>query len=152
MNTPDLRHRVDTLNTMIQQGRIMEAMEEFYADNVVMSENDAEPTVGLAANLEREQALKMLGVPAGRPRVVFVGDSMTFGQSVVGVDEVGVGDTQRVHGTQRRPRARVEKEDQEDICRRSCGGRRKPHSRAVHDQDRHQERQRHRTADQAAGQ
>ena len=31
-------------------------MDEFYADNVVMSENDAEPTVGLAANLEREQA------------------------------------------------------------------------------------------------
>lgn len=56
MNTTDLRHRVDTLNTMIRQGRIMEAMEEFYADDVVMSENDAEPTVGLAANLEREQA------------------------------------------------------------------------------------------------
>ncbi len=56
MNTNDLKHRVDTLNTMIQQGRIMEAMEEFYSDNVVMAENDAEPTVGLAANLEREQA------------------------------------------------------------------------------------------------
>ncbi len=56
MNTTDLKHRVDTLNTMIQQGRIMEAMEEFYSDNVVMAENDAEPTVGLAANLEREQA------------------------------------------------------------------------------------------------
>lgn len=56
MNTNDLKHRVDTLNTMIQQGRIMEAMEEFYDDNVVMAENDAEPTVGLAANLEREQA------------------------------------------------------------------------------------------------
>ena len=56
MKTNDVRHRVDTLNTMIQQGRIMEAMNEFYADDVVMSENDGEPTVGLAANLEREQA------------------------------------------------------------------------------------------------
>ena len=56
MNTTDLRHRVDTLNTMIQQGRIMEAMEEFYAADVVMAENDTEPTVGLADNLEREQA------------------------------------------------------------------------------------------------
>jgi ketosteroid isomerase-like protein len=55
MNDSDLRHRVNTLNTMIQQGRIMEAMEEFYADDVVMAENDGEPTVGLAANLEREQ-------------------------------------------------------------------------------------------------
>ena len=55
MNTADVRHRVDTLNTMIQQGRIMDAMDEFYADDVVMAENDAEPTVGLAANLERER-------------------------------------------------------------------------------------------------
>ena len=55
MNSADVRHRVDTLNTMIQQGRIMEAMDEFYADEVVMAENDAEPTVGLEANLERER-------------------------------------------------------------------------------------------------
>jgi hypothetical protein len=55
MSTADVRHRVDTLNTMIQQGRIMEAMEEFYADDVIMSENDAEPTVGFEANLERER-------------------------------------------------------------------------------------------------
>jgi hypothetical protein len=40
---------------MIQHGRIMEAMNEFYADDVVMSENDAEATVGLEANLAREQ-------------------------------------------------------------------------------------------------
>jgi hypothetical protein len=51
-----IRERVDALNTMIQQGKIMEAMHEFYADDVVMAENDNEPTVGLAANLEREQA------------------------------------------------------------------------------------------------
>lgn len=55
MNETTLRHRVDTLNTMIQQGRIMDAMNEFYADDVVMSENDAEATVGLEANLVREQ-------------------------------------------------------------------------------------------------
>jgi len=55
MNATTLRHRVDTLNIMIQQGRIMDAMNEFYADEVVMSENDAEATVGLDANLAREQ-------------------------------------------------------------------------------------------------
>ena len=55
MNATALSHRVDTLNTMIQQGRIMDAMKEFYADDVVMSENDAEATVGLEANLVREQ-------------------------------------------------------------------------------------------------
>ena len=51
-----IRDRVDALNAMIQQGRIMEAMREFYTDDVVMAENDNPPTVGLAANLEREQA------------------------------------------------------------------------------------------------
>jgi ketosteroid isomerase-like protein len=55
MNEQSLRHRIDTLNTMIQQGRIMDAMNEFYADDVVMSENDAEATVGLEANLARER-------------------------------------------------------------------------------------------------
>jgi hypothetical protein len=47
---------VEQLNAMIQQGKIMEAMNEFYTDDLVMAENDNEPTVGLAANLEREQA------------------------------------------------------------------------------------------------
>ncbi len=31
-------------------------MREFYADDLIMAENDTEPTVGLAANIEREQA------------------------------------------------------------------------------------------------
>ena len=56
MTDINTRARVDALNSMIQQGRIMEAMHEFYADDVVMSENDAEATVGLEANLEREKA------------------------------------------------------------------------------------------------
>ena len=54
--TTDLKKRVNALNRYIQNGDIMPAMREFYADDVVMAENDAEPTVGLAANLEREQA------------------------------------------------------------------------------------------------
>lgn len=51
-----IRERVDALNGMIREGRIMDAMREFYADDVVMRENDNPPTVGLAANLAREQA------------------------------------------------------------------------------------------------
>jgi hypothetical protein len=51
-----IRQRVDQLNGMILEGKVMEAMHEFYADDLVMAENDSEPTVGLDANLEREQA------------------------------------------------------------------------------------------------
>ena len=72
--TNDLKHSVDALNSMIQEGRIMEAMNTYYSDDVVMAENDGEPTVGLPANLEREQAfvdhttwydLKLKGVALG---------------------------------------------------------------------------------------
>ncbi len=51
----DLKARVDSLNQMITEGKIMEAMNEFYADDVVMAENDNPPTVGLEANLAREE-------------------------------------------------------------------------------------------------
>ncbi len=51
-----VRNRVDQLNAMIQQGQIMEAMNEFYTDDLVMGENNNEPTISLAVNLEREQA------------------------------------------------------------------------------------------------
>jgi len=42
------------LNQMILSGQNMEAFERFYADDVVMQENNGEPTVGKAANRERE--------------------------------------------------------------------------------------------------
>jgi len=43
------------LNNMILQGKILEAFDKFYADDVVMQENDDAPTVGKDANREREQ-------------------------------------------------------------------------------------------------
>jgi ketosteroid isomerase-like protein len=55
MSDNNTRARVDALNSMIAEGRIMEAMNEFYDDDVIMSENDGEPTVGLEPNLAREQ-------------------------------------------------------------------------------------------------
>ncbi len=42
------------LNRAILEGRALDAFEEFYADDVVMQENDSEPTVGKAANRQRE--------------------------------------------------------------------------------------------------
>lgn len=71
MTREEIRKRVDTLNAKIQQGEIMAAMREFYADDVVMAENDAEPTVGLVANLDREQA--------------FVDDTTWYGAELKGV-------------------------------------------------------------------
>jgi ketosteroid isomerase-like protein len=51
-----LRERVDVLIGQVEQGKILEAFEEFYAEDVVMRENSATPTVGKAANRGRERA------------------------------------------------------------------------------------------------
>lgn len=47
--------RIADLQTYIQSGRILEAMNEFYAEDVAMHENNHPPTVGRAANIEREK-------------------------------------------------------------------------------------------------
>jgi len=51
-----VRDRVQQLVARAEQWKILEAMQEFYADNVVMQDNLDAPTIGLAANLERERA------------------------------------------------------------------------------------------------
>ena len=43
------------LNQMILDGQILEAFDRFYGDDVVMQENNQEPTVGKAANRAREE-------------------------------------------------------------------------------------------------
>ena len=62
--------RINELLDYVRQGRIMDAMNEFYADNVVMTEPAYGDTVGLAANLEREQAFSLGG--AVRKRAVVI--------------------------------------------------------------------------------
>jgi ketosteroid isomerase-like protein len=52
----NVRERVEGLIARVEQGRLLEAFEEFYAEDVVMQENANPPTVGKAANREREKA------------------------------------------------------------------------------------------------
>lgn len=47
--------RAHQLQEYIKQGKILEAMDEFYDQNVTMQENNKEPIVGLAKNIEREK-------------------------------------------------------------------------------------------------
>ena len=54
-NTVDIAARVRDLLSYVQQGRIVDAMYEFYAPDVTMQENNNPPTVGLEANVEREK-------------------------------------------------------------------------------------------------
>ena len=55
MSTHDLQHRLNDLLGYIRQGKIIEAMNEFYDRDTVMQDNANPPTKGLAANVEREK-------------------------------------------------------------------------------------------------
>jgi hypothetical protein len=50
----DLNSRDQELNDMILQGKILEAFDKFYADDIVMKEDDTE-RVGKEANREYEE-------------------------------------------------------------------------------------------------
>ena len=77
--------RLEDLLAYIRGGRILDAINEFYADNVTMQENDHPPTVGREANLERESQFlntvkewKRFDVTAKG-----VGDDVTFYETVM---------------------------------------------------------------------
>lgn len=50
----DPLNQVKALNQMLLDGKALEALELFYDDEVSMQENDQAPTVGKAANRQRE--------------------------------------------------------------------------------------------------
>ena len=51
----DLNQRLADLIDHIANGKILEAMDEFYAEDTIMEEPAYGKTVGLAANIEREK-------------------------------------------------------------------------------------------------
>jgi len=53
--TITLQDRLEDLFSYIRDGRILDAITEFYAEKAVMQENALPPTVGREANLEREK-------------------------------------------------------------------------------------------------
>lgn len=54
-HTVTVSQRVEELQEFINEGKILEAMDEFYASGISMRENNEKPTVGLDANIEREK-------------------------------------------------------------------------------------------------
>ncbi|HMF85702.1 MAG TPA: nuclear transport factor 2 family protein [Nitrospiraceae bacterium] len=83
MSTTNLQQRLNDLFGHIRQGKIIDAMNEFYDKDTVMQENANPPTEGLAANVEREKQF-MSGVKEWKGFTVTasgVGDNMTFYES-----------------------------------------------------------------------
>ena len=47
--------QLNDLNSLVLSGKPLEAFEKYYHDDVVMQENNAEPTIGKDANRKREK-------------------------------------------------------------------------------------------------
>jgi len=80
MSTMNLQQRLNDQFDYIRQGKIIEAMNEFYDKDTKMQENGNPPTVGLAANIEREKQF-LNGVKEWKGFNVTasaVGDNVTF--------------------------------------------------------------------------
>jgi ketosteroid isomerase-like protein len=83
--TVTIEQRLQDLFAHIRQGRILEAMNEFYDQHVAMQENANPPTVGLPANIEREKQF-LNGVKEWKGFEVTsyaVGDDVTFYEAVL---------------------------------------------------------------------
>ncbi len=52
----DLKTQVDQLNQMVLEGKIMDAFEKFYAEDVIMQDNDYPARVGKEVNRQAEEA------------------------------------------------------------------------------------------------
>ena len=80
MSTVHLQQRLEDLHNHIRQGKIIEALNEFYDTDTVMQENANPPTKGLAANIQREKQF-MSGVKEWKGfhvRATGVGNNVTF--------------------------------------------------------------------------
>lgn len=80
MSTQNLHQRLNDLFGYIRQGKILEAVTEFYDKDAKMQENANPPTVGQAANIEREKQF-LSGVKEWKGFNVTasaVGDDVTF--------------------------------------------------------------------------
>lgn len=80
MGTTNVQQRLNDLFGYIRQGEIIEAMTEFYDRDAAMQENANPPTIGQAANIEREKQF-MSGVKEWKGFNVTasaVGDNVTF--------------------------------------------------------------------------
>lgn len=80
MSDQNLQQRLNDLFSYVRQGKIIEAMNEFYDKDTVMQENANPPTKGLAANIEREKQF-LSGVKEWKGfdvKASGTGDNVTF--------------------------------------------------------------------------
>jgi hypothetical protein len=77
-----LLEKITDLNDLVLQGKPLEAFEKYYHEDVVMQENENTPTVGKAANREREEQFykSLKEFRSARPLKVTLGENTTMVQ------------------------------------------------------------------------
>jgi hypothetical protein len=77
MNT--LKEKITELNQLVLSGKSLEAFDKFYHTDVVMQENQSAPTVGKAANLQREKEFygNITEFRGAEMKGLAIGDNMT---------------------------------------------------------------------------
>ena len=77
-----LLSKIDDLNDLVLQGKALEAFEKYYHDDVIMQENDGSPTIGKAANRQREIEFfsSITEFRSARPLKITVGENVSMVQ------------------------------------------------------------------------
>lgn len=80
MNRITIEKSLEDLNTLVQEGRLMDAFEKFYHDDVIMQENGNEPVVGKHANRHREMQFldNIVEFRSASVNGVGIGDGISF--------------------------------------------------------------------------
>jgi hypothetical protein len=77
-----LLEKISDLNDLVLQGKALDAFEKYYHENVVMQENENPPTIGKAANRQREIEFfnSITEFRSAKPLKVTVGEGITMVQ------------------------------------------------------------------------
>ena len=75
-----LLEKIHDLNELILQGKVLEAFEKYYHEDVVMQENEEPTRVGKAANRQREEAFlsSLVEFRKAQPLKVTVGKNVSM--------------------------------------------------------------------------
>lgn len=82
LQTTNLQAVFDEIQSLVLQGKAMDAFEKYYADDVVMQENENPPTVGKDANRQRELDFfsKLVEFRGARVKQVAFGDNVIISE------------------------------------------------------------------------
>ncbi|HEY9647534.1 MAG TPA: SnoaL-like domain-containing protein [Chroococcidiopsis sp.] len=82
LQTTNLQAVFDEIQSLVLQGKAMDVFEKYYADDVVMQENENPPTVGKDANRQRELDFfsKLVEFRGARVKQVAFGDNVIISE------------------------------------------------------------------------